>query len=73
MSEQITVRLPDGSTRALATGTTAAGLAQDIGSRLAKAAVIASVNGDVFVSCEPMWKSTPLTRSPSSAAAFFSR
>ena len=27
MSEQITVRLPDGSTRALATGTTAAGLA----------------------------------------------
>ena len=46
MSEQITVRLPDGSTRALATGTTAAGLAEDIGSRLAKAAVIAVVNGE---------------------------
>ena len=46
MSEQITVRLPDGSTRALATGTTAAGLAKDIGSRLAKAAVIAVVNGE---------------------------
>jgi threonyl-tRNA synthetase len=46
MSEQITVRLPDGSTRALTTGTTAAGLAQDIGSRLAKAAVIAVVNGE---------------------------
>jgi threonyl-tRNA synthetase len=46
MSEQMTVRLPDGSTRALATGTTAAGLAKDIGSRLAKAAVIAVVNGE---------------------------
>ena len=46
MSEQMTVRLPDGSTRALATGTTAAGLAADIGSRLAKAAVIAVVNGE---------------------------
>ncbi len=46
MSEQITVRLPDGSTRALATGTTAADLAGDIGSRLAKAAVIAVVNGE---------------------------
>ena len=45
MPQQITVRLPDGSTRALATGTTAGGLAKDIGSRLAKAAVIAVVNG----------------------------
>ncbi len=46
MSEQITIALPDGSTRALATGTTASGLALDIGSRLAKAAVIAVVNGE---------------------------
>ena len=46
MSDQMTIRLPDGSTRALATGTTAAGLAEDIGSRLAKAAVIAVVNGE---------------------------
>ena len=46
MSEQITVRLPDGSTRALASGTTAGGLVAEIGSRLAKAAVIAVVNGD---------------------------
>src|SRR5688572_30737816 len=46
MPEQITVRLPDGSTRALATGTTAGGLAGEIGSRLAKAAVIAVVNGE---------------------------
>jgi threonyl-tRNA synthetase len=46
MSEQITVRLPDGSTRALAAGTTASDLARDIGSQLAKAAVIATVNGE---------------------------
>jgi threonyl-tRNA synthetase len=46
MSDEITIRLPDGSTRALATGTTASGLAADIGSRLAKAAVIAVVNGE---------------------------
>ena len=46
MAEQITIRLPDGSTRALASGTTAAGLAEEIGSRLAKAAVIAVINGE---------------------------
>ncbi len=46
MSDEITIRLPDGSTRALANGTTAAGLAKEIGSRLAKAAVIAIVNGE---------------------------
>src|SRR3546814_17297493 len=46
MADEITIRLPDGSTRALATGTTAADLAASIGSRLAKAAVIAVVNGE---------------------------
>ena len=46
MSDEITIRLPDGSTRSLASGTTASGLAQDIGSRLAKAAVIAVINGE---------------------------
>ena len=46
MDPEITIRLPDGSTRALAAGTTAAGLAAAIGSRLAKAAVIAVVNGE---------------------------
>src|SRR3954452_9885247 len=44
-SDQITVRLPDGSARAATTGTTAADLAADIGSKLRKAAVIATVNG----------------------------
>jgi threonyl-tRNA synthetase len=46
MSDEITIQLPDGSTRALASGTTASELAADIGARLAKAAVIAVVNGE---------------------------
>jgi threonyl-tRNA synthetase len=46
MPDEIEIRLPDGSTRALTTGTTAAALAADIGSRLATAAVIAVVNGE---------------------------
>lgn len=41
----IDVQLPDGSTRSLPTGSTALDLAQAIGSRLAKAAVAAVVNG----------------------------
>ena len=48
----ISVRLPDGSTRELAEGTTAAELAQSIGSRLAKAAVVATVDGrEVDLTC----------------------
>ena len=46
MADEISIRLPDGSTRALPAGTTAGGLAAAIGSRLAKAAVIAVVNGE---------------------------
>src|SRR4051794_20653242 len=45
MTDQITVSLPDGSPRELPAGTTAGGLASSIGKRLAKAAVIANVNG----------------------------
>jgi threonyl-tRNA synthetase len=44
MSE-ITVRLPDGSERSLPEGSTAGDLAAAIGSRLAKAAVIAEIDG----------------------------
>src|SRR2546423_619785 len=44
-SDQITIRLPDGSTRDVATGTTAGDLAAEIGRNLRKAAVIANVNG----------------------------
>ena len=42
----ITVNLPDGSQRSLAQGATATTLAESIGSRLAKAAVAAVVDGD---------------------------
>ena len=45
MSDQISITLPDGSARELPQGSTAGDLAASIGSRLAKAAVIAEVNG----------------------------
>jgi threonyl-tRNA synthetase len=45
MSDQIAIKLPDGSTRELPAGATAGDLAASIGPRLAKAAVIANVNG----------------------------
>ena len=41
----ISISLPDGTQRSLASGATAATLAESIGSRLAKAAVAAVVNG----------------------------
>jgi len=46
MAQELTIRLPDGSERSVPAGTTAADLAASIGSRLAKAAVIAVVNGE---------------------------
>jgi threonyl-tRNA synthetase len=45
MADVLTISLPDGSTRELPAGSTAGDLAAAIGSRLAKAAVIAEVNG----------------------------
>jgi threonyl-tRNA synthetase len=45
MAGVISVLLPDGSKRELAEGTTAAEFAQSIGPRLAKAAVVATVDG----------------------------
>ncbi len=45
MADVLTISLPDGSTRELPGGSTAGDLAAAIGSRLAKAAVIAEVNG----------------------------
>jgi len=45
MADLLTISLPDGSTRELPVGSTAGDLAAAIGSRLAKAAVIAEVNG----------------------------
>jgi threonyl-tRNA synthetase len=45
MADQIEIRLPDGSARSLPVGSTARDLAAAIGSRLAKAAVAATVDG----------------------------
>jgi threonyl-tRNA synthetase len=45
MVDTITVSLPDGSQRSLPKGSSAADLAASIGSRLAKAAVAATING----------------------------
>ncbi len=45
MAGDISIRLPDGSEKALPSGTTAGGLAQSIGRGLAKAALAALVNG----------------------------
>ena len=42
----LTITLPDGSTRTLPKGATGVDLAADIGPGLAKAAIIAKVNGD---------------------------
>ncbi len=47
MSDQITLTLPDGSTKELPNGSTTADLAAAIGARLAKAALAGKVNGEV--------------------------
>jgi threonyl-tRNA synthetase len=54
MSDQITIRLPDGSERALPEGATAADLADTIGKRLAKAAVAATVDGAPYDLTRPL-------------------
>jgi threonyl-tRNA synthetase len=54
MSEQITITLPDGSEREYPAGTTAADVASSIGSRLAKAAVAATANGDEIDLTRPL-------------------
>ncbi|MBT5140702.1 MAG: threonine--tRNA ligase [Acidimicrobiaceae bacterium] len=46
MSDVITVQLPDGSAREIPAGTTTAGLAASIGAGLARAALIAVVDGE---------------------------
>ena len=46
MSSQVTISLPDGSEKVLPAGSTTADLAASIGSRLAKAALAAKVNGE---------------------------
>ena len=54
MSTSVEVRLPDGSTKEVPEGTTAGGLAALIGSRLAKAALVATVDGHLVDLSTPL-------------------
>src|SRR5438067_850928 len=54
MADTITITLPDGSTRDLPAGATAADLAASIGSRLAKSAVAATVDGEPYDLTRPL-------------------
>ena len=47
MADQVTITLPDGSTKELAEGSTSYDVAASIGKRLAKAAVAATVDGEL--------------------------
>ena len=60
MTETIQVTLPDGSVRAAPAGTTARDIAEKIGSRLARAAVAARVNGDVWDLNRPLLEDTAI-------------
>jgi threonyl-tRNA synthetase len=60
MSEQISVTLPDGSTREYPRGTTPADVAATIGSRLAKAAVAAKADGEWIDLATPLDRDTAL-------------
>ncbi len=51
---QLTVTLPDGSTRSLAEGSSAADLAADIGAGLARAALVAVVDGELVDLVRPL-------------------
>src|SRR5256885_15556536 len=54
MADSISISLPDGSSRDLPAGATAADLAASIGSRLAKAAVAATVDGAAYDLSRPL-------------------
>src|SRR5437763_7180582 len=60
MSEQITVTLPDGSSREYPRGTTPADVAASIGSRLAKAAIAAKADGEWVDVSRPLEHDTQL-------------
>ncbi|MHC5011199.1 MAG: TGS domain-containing protein [Planctomycetota bacterium] len=59
MSSLITLRLPDGSTREVAAGTTVAEVAADIGAGLGKAAVAGVHDGEVMEIARPLRRSGP--------------
>lgn len=54
MTDLVTITLPDGSTRELANGAAAGEVAASIGPRLAKAAIAATVNGEVVDLSRPI-------------------
>ena len=60
MTDQITITLPDGSAREVATGTTPAQIAADIGPGLAKAALAARIEGEMRDIMRPLEEDTEL-------------
>jgi len=60
MSEMIKITLPDGSAREVASGTTPAQIAADIGPGLAKAALAARIDGEVRDIMQPLDSDTEL-------------
>lgn len=60
MTDQIKITLPDGSAREVASGTTPAQIAADIGPGLAKAALAARINDEVRDIMQPLDKDTEL-------------
>jgi threonyl-tRNA synthetase len=60
MSENIHIKLPDGSVKEVPRGSTALDVAKSIGSRLAEAALVAKTNGDLIDLTRPLEKDTEL-------------
>jgi threonyl-tRNA synthetase len=60
MSDSIHLKLPDGSTKEVAKGTTAFDVAKGISPRLADAALAAKMNGDLIDLARPLEKDTAL-------------
>jgi threonyl-tRNA synthetase len=69
MLDQIHLTLPDGSRRAVPAGTTGLAVAQSIGPRLAKAAVAARVDGEVWDLARPIRRDARLEILTEDAAA----
>ena len=60
MSDNIHIKLPDGSVKEVRRGTTALAIARDIGPRLADAALVAKTNGDLIDLAKPLEQDTDL-------------
>src|SRR6202007_1790595 len=60
MADSIHVKLPDGSVKEVAKGTTALEIAKEISPRLADAALAAKTNGDLIDLTRPLEKDTDL-------------